>query len=67
MPNLGRPRQYGTNWGGGNYLGDMIYSRFSRYKYIHTDRFDIRHGPSRVACTECEQHLSKIGQELAIL
>jgi hypothetical protein len=29
----------------------MIYSRFSRYKYIHTDRVDIRHGPSRVACT----------------
>jgi hypothetical protein len=29
----------------------MIYSRFSRYKCIHTDRFDIRHGPLRVACT----------------
>ena len=51
MPNLGRPHQYGRKLGRRYLFGDMIYSRFSRYKYIHTDRFDIRHGPSRVACT----------------
>jgi hypothetical protein len=52
MPNFGRPRQYGTKLKGRRYwFGDMIYSLFSIYKYIHTDRFDIRHGPLSVACT----------------
>jgi hypothetical protein len=55
----------GQNWGGGNLFEDMIYSRFSRYKYIHTDRLDIRHGSSRMQ--KCVQSLSKIGQELTIL
>jgi hypothetical protein len=45
----------------------MIYSRFSRYKYIQTDRFDIRHGPSQCGLHKFVQSLSKIGQELTIL
>ncbi len=45
MPNLGLPHQYGRKLGRRLLFGDMIYSRFSRYKYIHTDRFNIRHGP----------------------